>query len=265
LVVSVLGFRPALVTFVGDAPLQLMVCPVGALLGFVTAIGLGKLRRWGWWCAVVWTAIYAEYSALLLIGMAVPAGEPANRFPIWAILAWCAMWLVVTALLVGLLVVLRPLYFLPGARRPAKAPDRRVRGLALIAATVILLPAWAAALLIGGWLWPALLGGAGLLAVGVWYGLKVGVVFPDRAAYLQAIGDTRQAEKSDAAERLRPDAQTVRRSRGAALIASALVLMATPAGAFSMGDWLRPGLLGGLVLLAVWIWYGLKVGIVSLD
>jgi len=42
------------------------VAPGGwlGLLGFLTAWGLGRLRAWGWWCAVVWTSVFTALFGL---------------------------------------------------------------------------------------------------------------------------------------------------------------------------------------------------------
>jgi hypothetical protein len=98
-----------------------------------------------------------------------------------------------------------------------------------------------------------------LLLLALWIFIKA------LARYLRRRNKVADAEDSDEADRLRPGPQTVRRSRRNALIASALVLMGTPAGALFTGDWLWPALVGGAALLAVCVWYAFKVGILFLD
>ncbi|HEX2251124.1 MAG TPA: hypothetical protein VHH32_12315 [Gemmatimonadales bacterium] len=61
----------------------------GALLYGVTAvvaaIGLWKLRRWGYLAFVGWVA------AVLLAGLVVPAVIPEARLPWWVSLAWIGL------------------------------------------------------------------------------------------------------------------------------------------------------------------------------
>ncbi len=44
----------------------LFLVPVGAF-SIVTAYGLLRLRRWGWWCAVVWTSMFIADSGLCMV------------------------------------------------------------------------------------------------------------------------------------------------------------------------------------------------------
>ena len=73
---------------------------VCGLFGVVTAVGLVRLRPWGWWCAVLWIVIYAAYYILGVIAAPVP-------MPMWSIAACVAT----IALLVWPLATRRRLFF----------------------------------------------------------------------------------------------------------------------------------------------------------
>ncbi len=86
------------------------------LFGLLTAWGLLRLRLWGWWCAVVWTIVFAaatgfdEFSREILLG-----ATGLIQFQHIAIMSrlTLGLWVAVIVLLVWLLATRRRLFFPP--------------------------------------------------------------------------------------------------------------------------------------------------------
>jgi len=78
------------------------------LFGLLTTIGLVRLRAWGWWCAVLWTAIGAYHGIVSIIGLVRLPPPPVAIFVIFGVPAVVAI-----ALVIWTLATRRQLFFPP--------------------------------------------------------------------------------------------------------------------------------------------------------
>ncbi len=106
------------------------------LLGVIAAVGLVRLRLWGWWCAVVFMSIFAVLSVVGVIGAILDPAEDPNAAAFAVIIGGpvCLATIALVALLVRSLGTRRQLFFphlppepreAPGAEepRPTKQPE----------------------------------------------------------------------------------------------------------------------------------------------
>ncbi len=88
------------------------------LLGVVAAIGMLRLRRWGWWCGIVFTGVWIAGNVLALLGMIFAAVERAGGHgplatPQISTIAFIVVCFVVAVLLIVVLATRRRLFFPP--------------------------------------------------------------------------------------------------------------------------------------------------------
>jgi len=76
------------------------------LLGLAAVTGAVLLRSWGWWCATVWTVMFATLCVFIHVRVLLGSGSTESLFLL-------PVWLVPVALIVWPLATRRRLFFPP--------------------------------------------------------------------------------------------------------------------------------------------------------
>ncbi len=83
------------------------------LFGVATAVGVALVRRWAWWCAVTWFALYTAWQVSLVATVGISRTSPI------AVLMTVAFY----ALIVWLLATRRRLFLATKAQREEHGPN----------------------------------------------------------------------------------------------------------------------------------------------